>query len=179
MLSHWQQHKAKLKQYIAKRIDDSSAVDDVLQEVYIKASTHLHQLNAKGSLSNWLYRIAHNSIMDHYRTQRPTEALPGQLLADENDEDNLAHQELAQCLGPMIEALPEKYRVPLTLFELEAHSQQQIADRLDLSLPATKSRIQRARVKLREQLTNCCDIEIGSGGVKAFTPKNTCGRTCS
>ncbi|SHH73709.1 RNA polymerase sigma factor SigZ [Ferrimonas marina] len=172
MLSHWQQHKSQLRSYIHKRIDDPSAVDDILQEVYIKASTHLHQLKSQGSLGGWLYRIAHNAIMDHYRQQRPTTELPEELAADEAEPAIQAHQKLAQCLRPLIEELPDKYRQPLKLAELEGTSQQQIADQLGLSLSGAKSRVQRARVKLREQLTTCCDIEVGHGGVTHFEPKD-------
>lgn len=70
MLSEWQNHKAQLHNYIHKRVDDESAVDDILQDVYIKASSNLHQLKSKGSLKGWLYKIAYNTIMDFYRKDR-------------------------------------------------------------------------------------------------------------
>jgi DNA-directed RNA polymerase specialized sigma24 family protein len=67
MISQWQDHKAQLRSYVSRRIDDADAIDDILQDVYIKASSNLHQLASKGSLNAWLYRIAHNTIMDFYR----------------------------------------------------------------------------------------------------------------
>ncbi len=51
-------------------------------------------------------------------------------------------------------------------------SQQKVADELGLSLSGAKSRIQRGRAQLREHFTNCCDVEVGRGGVTDFTPKN-------
>ncbi|MBY5994156.1 RNA polymerase sigma factor SigZ [Ferrimonas balearica] len=179
MQTHWQQHRAQLRQYISKRVDDSATVDDLLQEVYLKAHTQLHQLRAQGSLTAWLYRIAHNTIMDHHRQQRRWQALPeaDELAAPEPDQAGLAHQELAQCLVPLIDELPERYRVPLKLAELEGMGQQAIADRLDLSLSGAKSRVQRARQQLRQKLTACCDIEVGRGGVLDFQPKgDRCGK---
>jgi RNA polymerase sigma factor (sigma-70 family) len=100
MIYELQNHKAQLRSYVIKRIDDVDAVDDILQDVYIKASSNLHQLKSKGSLKGWLYRIAHNTIMDFYRTRQPYEALPEDLIAEEQESGKEALEELAQCLRP-------------------------------------------------------------------------------
>ena len=119
MISEWQNHKAQLRGYVSKRIDDADAVDDILQEVYIKASSNLHQLKSKGSLKSWLYRIAYNTIMDFYRARQPLDELPEELSVEEEDASVQAHKELAQCLRPLIDELPEKYATPLRMAELE------------------------------------------------------------
>lgn len=179
MIAEWQNHKTQLHRYVSKRIDDSDAVDDILQDVYIKASSNLHQLTSKGKLKSWLYRIAHNTIMDFYRKRQPYESLPEDLLAEELDEGKQAREELAQCLIPLIDELPEKYATPLRLAEIDGVSQQAIADQLGLSLSGAKSRVQRGRVKFREQLMNCCDFEIGHDGITDYHPKTTAhGRKC-
>ena len=54
MLTDWLKHKEQLRHYVLKNIDDKDAVDDILQEVYIKASAKLHQLNSRDSLKSWL-----------------------------------------------------------------------------------------------------------------------------
>ncbi|MCL1093522.1 RNA polymerase sigma factor SigZ [Shewanella kaireitica] len=171
MLSEWQNHKAQLRSYVSKRIDDADAVDDILQDVYIKASSNLHQLKSKGSLKGWLYRIAYNTIMDFYRARQPLDALPEELAIEEEDVSTQAHKELAQCLRPLINELPEKYATPLRMAELEGISQQAIADELGLSLSGAKSRVQRSRVKFREQMMACCDFEIGQQGIIDYIPK--------
>lgn len=102
MISQWQNHKVQLRSYVNKRIDDADAVDDILQDVYIKASGNLHQLTSKGSLKAWLYRIAHNTIIDFYRQRQQFEALPDDLIAQEQEPGQQAREELAQCLGPLI-----------------------------------------------------------------------------
>lgn len=172
MISEWKNHKAQLRSYVIKRIDDIDAVDDILQDVYIKASSNLHQLKSKGSLKGWLYRIAHNTIMDFYRSRQPYEALPDDLIAEEQDSGKQARDELAQCLRPLIDELPEKYGTPLRLAELEGISQQAIAEKLGLSLSGAKSRVQRGRVKFREQMMACCDFEMDEGRISDFTPKD-------
>ncbi len=172
MIPEWKNHKAQLRSYVGKRIDDTNAVDDILQEVYIKASSNLHQLNSKGSLKSWLYRIAHNTIIDFYRGRQPYEELPEDLIAQEQDTGKQAREELAQCLRPLIDELPEKYSTPLRLAELDGVSQQNIANQLGLSLSGAKSRVQRARVKFREQMMACCDFEVGQEGITSYSPKD-------
>lgn len=179
MISEWQNHKTQLRRYVSKRIDDTDAIDDILQDVYIKASGNLHQLKSKGSLRGWLFRIAHNTIMDFYRDRQPYETLPEDLIAEDEDTGKQAREELAECLRPLIDELPEKYGTPLRLAELEGVSQQGIADQLGLSLSGAKSRIQRSRVKFREQMMACCDFEMGQDGITDYSPKDpTRRRNC-
>ncbi|RJG47539.1 RNA polymerase sigma factor SigZ [Motilimonas pumila] len=172
MISEWQNHKKQLRQYISKRLDDASAIDDILQDVYLKASSKRHQLKSTDSLLNWLYRISHNAIMDYYRQRKTYEALPDNLAAQQENKDSHARQELAQCLVPLIKELPEKYAIALQLSELEGMPQQAIAQQLGLSLSGAKSRVQRSRVKFREHLLRCCDFEVGQEGVNACVPKD-------
>ena len=115
MESHWQTHKTRLRHYISKQIENESSVDDILQDVYIKAHTQQHKLKSQDSIGAWLYRIAHNTIMDHFRQQKPWEELVDTLEAPIEDEALLKHQELAECLTPLMQELPEKYGVPLQL----------------------------------------------------------------
>ena len=171
MLEQWQQLKYKLRGYVAHYVDDGDLVDDILQEVYLKAHTQLHQLKAKGSLSAWLYRIAHNTIMDHYRRTKPHEPLPEELAQPQTEQVGLAHQQVAQCIRPFIDELADKYRQPLIMAELEGQTQQQIADALSLSLSGAKSRVQRGRQQLKRKLTACCDFEVGQDGVLDYQPK--------
>lgn len=162
----WTEHKTRLRNYIAKRVREREAVDDILQDVFLKAHTNLHTVKSHGSITAWLYRIAANAIADHYRGQRPSEELPDELAAPEPESDYIG--ELASCLQPLIADLPETYRLPLVLSEIEAQPQKEVATRLGLSLSGAKSRVQRGREKLRQRLMECCDIETGQGGVVGY-----------
>ncbi len=168
----WQMHRSRLRDYIAKRVREREAVDDILQEVFIKVHAGLHTVRSHGSLSAWLYRIAANSIADHYRARQPWEELPAddELAAPDAQPDPVA--ELAACLQPFIAALPETYRTAVQLAEIEGLPQKEVAHRLGISLSGAKSRVQRGREKLRLRLLDCCDIETGSKGITGYERRN-------
>ena len=163
-----------MRGYIAKRVRDRDAVDDIIQEVFLKVNASLHSVKSHGSISAWLYRIAANAIADHYRAQKPWEELPDEVAAPEPEQDLIA--ELATCLQPLIAELPESYRTALVLSEIEGLPQREVAERLNISLSGAKSRVQRGREKLRQRLLDCCDIETGRGGIVGYEPR---GRKCN
>jgi RNA polymerase sigma-70 factor (ECF subfamily) len=172
----WSEHRARLRGYIAKRVRENDAVDDILQEVFLKASESLHSLKSRGSIAAWLYRIAANAIVDHYRSRKPWEELPVDVAAPEAEPNYVA--ELATCLQPLIADMPETYRTALVLSEIEGLPQREVADRLSISLSGAKSRVQRGRDKLRQRLLECCDIETGRSGITGFEPRDK-NRDCS
>jgi RNA polymerase sigma-70 factor, ECF subfamily len=79
-------------------------------------------------------------------------------------ETNVAVRELTPCLVRMVERLPEPYREAMKLVDFEGLSQQQLADRMDISLSGAKSRVQRARQQLREMVLDCCRVEWDGRG---------------
>ena len=166
----WSEHRSRLRGYITKRVREGDSVDDILQDVFLKASESLHSLKSRGSVAAWLYRIAANAIVDHYRSRKPWEELPDDVAAPESERDYVA--ELATCLQPLIAELPETYRAALVLSEIEGLPQREVANRLNISLSGAKSRVQRGREKLRERLLDCCDIETGRAGITGYEPRD-------
>lgn len=170
----WQAHKERLHDYIAKRVRDRHIADDILQDVFLKAHANLHRVSSSGSVSAWLFRITANAIADYYRTHMPPEELPEDFPAPERERDYVA--ELASCLQPMIDGLPEIYRTALTLSEIEGITQREVASRLGISVSGVKSRVQRGREKLRERLLQCCAIEAGRTGIIGYEVRDKrCG----
>lgn len=180
MQKFWQDHKERLRAYVGKRVRESDAIDDILQNVYLKAHTSLHTLKSEGSVTSWLYRITANAITDYYRSQRPTEELPADLAAPEAERNMFA--ELAECLRPLIGTLPPTYQSALVLSELEGLPQKEVANRLGISLSGVKSRILRGREKLRERLLECCEVECEGGRIADFKRRGggsgSCGGEC-
>lgn len=166
----WEEHKARLRGYVAKRVRDNHAVDDILQDVFLKALNNLPTLKSRGSVASWLFRIASNAVADHYRARKSWVALPGALESPRPEHNPVG--ELSACLQPFIADLPEIYRVAVTLSEIEGLPQREVAKRLGISLSGAKSRVQRGREKLRQRLHDCCVIEIGRRGVIGYEPRN-------
>lgn len=98
MLAEWSVHKDQLKNYIIKQTGDLDLVDDILQEVYIKASQKIGQLETKDKFQNWLYRITHNTIMDFYRSHPNHDELLEDYVEEQISSEIVNLQSMAQCL---------------------------------------------------------------------------------
>jgi RNA polymerase sigma-70 factor, ECF subfamily len=164
----WQEVHERLRRFIPKRVADETEVDDLLQEVFVRVHRHLDQLQEPERLVPWIFRITRHVIIDHYRAPKRHREVPVGLAnemeatAQESTVDATlaAATELSGCLGPMIARLSEDSRQAITLVEIEGLTQKQAAERLGLSIPGMKSRVQRGRQQLRKLLEDCCLIEL-------------------
>jgi len=149
----------KLAAFIRSKIAED-AVDDLLQEVFIKIHSRIDSLKDNEKLESWLYQITRNAITDYYRTRRASEELPEWLEQPQPTEEETIRRELSSCLEPMIKELPEKYRNAIQLSEIENKTQKEVAEQEDISLSGAKSRVQRGRALLKTMLDDCCQFEI-------------------
>jgi RNA polymerase sigma-70 factor (ECF subfamily) len=102
----WKEYHAKLHAFVRRRIDDHAIVDDIIQDVFLKTYTRLSSLKDEATLESWLYQITRNAVIDHYRTQKPSEELPEWISQPETNLNDQAKQDLETCLMPMINQLP-------------------------------------------------------------------------
>lgn len=166
-LDIWQETKLQLRSYIARRVH-GDAVDDILSDVAVKLVASDAKLEAIENLQAWLYRITSNAVVDYYRKQALTKKVHEQLSSDQQYlelpvlEDVSA--ELAKCLLPFIQKLPDDYQQALMLTDIGGVKQSEVAKKLKLSPSTMKSRVQRARKKLKEAVLRCCHIEINDSG---------------
>jgi RNA polymerase sigma-70 factor, ECF subfamily len=172
----WNEHAEQLRGFIHRRISDRSVIDDLVQEVFLKVQSKLATLKDETRLQSWLYQITRNTIIDHFRGQKPEEELPERLDLPQAEPSRVL-EELAECVRPMIEVLPEEYRLPLLLSDLEGLPQKEVAERLGLSLSAAKSRVQRGRERLKSVFTECCHFKRDHrGSVMGYQVKDgECG----
>ncbi len=172
----WQAHRDELYRFVLKRVRDEAAAEDIVHDVLIKAYVRQETLKEPSNLRPWLYQITRNAIIDYYRLQKPSQAVPDELIyEDPGEEDNRAERELARCLVPLLDQLPEPYRYALRLAEFEGAKQREVASRLGLSLSGAKSRVQRARKMLRGVLLKCCRVELDRrGGVVDYEAREGC-----
>lgn len=162
----YQALRTSLLSYLRKHTGDAQVAEDLLHDVVLKALTESRDTaRAPRNLTGWLYAVARNAAMDHHRRQRPTEELPEELPADEADEEEAALAELANCLRPMAERLPDTYRDTLIAAEFDGLALAEVARRQGLSLSAVKSRTSRGRRLLQEALMRCCRVELSNAGL--------------
>jgi len=90
------------------------------------------------------------------------------LIAEEPDDSEgdaaVVRGELATCLEPLLKQLPNAYREAVILADFRGEAQRTVAERLGLSVPGAKSRVQRGRALLRHLLQACCELEIDHRG---------------
>lgn len=149
-----------------KILRDPQDAEDVLQESYIKALRALPNFEGRSTLSTWLYRIAVNEALMLLRKRRTNlvsvedetdedDEQPGMVLTDwvGLPENELLSTESRQRLETAVDTLPDTLRIVFMLRDIEGLSIKETADLLKLTETAVKTRLLRARLKLRNQLS--------------------------
>lgn len=173
----WREFSAPLRKFLRARTQTESDADDLLQDVFVRIHKRLPDLREPAKLQGWVYRIARNAVIDHYRTRK--EHLPLDFELESEDPSGRDAVDLTPTLRSFIAALPENYREPLVRHEFQGEPLQDVARALGLSLTATKSRVRRARLILREMLDQCCRFEFDQRGrVIEATPRTRCDCKC-
>jgi RNA polymerase sigma-70 factor (ECF subfamily) len=162
--SIWNEFAERLGQFIRSRVADRVAAEDILQDVFLKVQTKLGQLDDPAKLQSWLYLIARNTIIDHYRAKKQTTQILDSLPAEEHLNGDPEIEGLKAAFRRMVYTLPDPYRDAIVLTEFEGLTQKQLADRLGISLSGAKSRVQRGRAQLKQMLLDCCQLEFDRRG---------------
>jgi RNA polymerase sigma-70 factor (ECF subfamily) len=170
----WQAHEAELLGYLRHRLSDTGEADDVLQDVFVKAMRQGQGFCTLDNPRAWLFQVARNSLVDRSRTAHPHEPLTD-ALADAtplNPEPLEPVDALADCLTRTLAELPADDAAILRACDLEGQTQRAFAESHDISLPAAKSRLLRARRRLRERLTQACQVGFEpDGSVSGHVPR--------
>lgn len=180
----WELLSDRLRGLLVRRVSDPQLAEDLLQETFLRIHQKIGGLDDAGQVSAWVFRIANNLVIDHYRSRKEGDGAAADQAAAPPDENQNLNRFVAGWLPEFIAALPEPYREATGLYELERVPQQEIADRLGLSLSGAKSRIQRGRAKLRSMLQACCSFEQDRRGniidCKQNAPSgcDACGEGC-
>lgn len=158
-------YQHKVANLISRYVYDSGEIEDITQEVFVKAYRAIGGFRGDSAFYTWLYRIAINTAKNHLvaQSRRPpntdveaqdaelTDA--GQNLRDVGTpESNLLSRELAQRVAKAVRELPEELRTAITLRELEGLSYEEIATVMECPIGTVRSRIFRAREAIDKQL---------------------------
>jgi RNA polymerase sigma-70 factor, ECF subfamily len=154
----------RLAQHITQNREDA---EDVLQETFMKSYEHLDQFKGDSKFYTWIVRIAVNQALMKLRRRKTDKSVSldetidtgedtivREIAAwDENPEQKFSREELGEVLDNAIQGLEPLYRSVFVLRDMEEMSTEETAEALNLSVPAVKSRLLRARLQLREKLT--------------------------
>lgn len=164
LLRRYERKIFRLAMHITQNREDA---EDVLQESFLKAYEHLDQFQGQSKFYTWIVRIAVNQALMKLRKRKSDRSVSldetidtgedniGREIAawDENPEQKYSREELNQILTSSIDSLAPIYRAVFVLRDIDGLSTEDTAEALELSIPAVKSRLLRARLQLREKLT--------------------------
>lgn len=167
---------------IVRMVQDPGTAEDLAQEVFLKAFRRLDTYDPDRKLSSWLFKIAHNTTIDHLRRHVPeTVSLEGGKSAEEEHRGGLAailsdgsaedpsaaaeRKDMARSLERAISRLRPEYREVVVLFYVEGASYQEICEATGLPLGTVKTNLHRARKELAEGMT-----ALGWGGETRSAP---------
>lgn len=174
-------HNQRVYRVVRAVVKDEADVEDVMQQAYINAYTHLHQFEERSQFSTWLTRIALHEAFGRRRKVRRSESLArihpdidpdderGEFMdtlpSPHADPERQAYaQELHRVLEAAVDTLPETYRTVFMLRDIEGLSTSETGEGLGLSEEAVKTRLHRARAMIRRAVT----VRIGEVATGAF-----------
>jgi RNA polymerase sigma-70 factor (ECF subfamily) len=153
-------YEHRVRVVLFRLLDDDRDVDEATQDAFVQAWRNLDRFRGDAAIFTWLYRIAVNEALARLRRKRVATtdlddvAETAHVAADpaHEPEHGAEVSELQAFLAGSIRRLPMDYRAPLVLRDVLGLSNQEVADVLQLSLAAAKSRIHRARMRIRAEL---------------------------
>ena len=175
----WDEFSGSLRTFIRRRVKDDNVADDLLQDVFVKIHNKLHTVADADRLAPWLFRIARNSITDYYRSRSTDRFAPDNDLLDTDSVDENMNDVVGQWIIDRIDELPDAYREPIALAELQGVTQTAIAEQTGLTVSGAKSRVQRGRRMLKDMLLQCCHFEFDRrGNVIEYQRRTECSDCC-
>lgn len=160
----WLKFGTQLKAFIFKHTTDEALTDDLLQEVFIKIHEKIDTLRDDSKLQSWIYQITRNTIVDHFRAIQKDAKIDFEYTIDEEVITDDFMSETLQDMVKMMDSLPAEYCESLCLTELGGMSQKAYAEKKGLSYSGAKSRVQRAKIMLKDMLMNCCHYQFDKYG---------------
>lgn len=163
-----EEYSAMIYRLGLKMLNNSQDAEDILQETFIKAYRHISNFDGRSNISTWLYRIATNEALMLIRRKRPEEVSFEAPSAVESElqeplqivdwcclpEEEFLSAESRARLDQAVDRLPASMKVVFILRDIEGLSTRETAQVLEISEMAVKTRLSRARLRLREDLSS-------------------------
>lgn len=148
-------YEEKMTRYARKFLSDQEDIKDVVQEIFLKAYENIKSFDPKRKFSSWLYRIAHNELVNALRKKRKFLLLFDLDIFlpchfhDDTLRKNIDKQDIKEIIDKCLDKLAPKYKEPLILYYFEELSYQEIADVLQIPISTVGIRIKRAKNKMK------------------------------
>ena len=168
----------RLKRFVLVTVRDTWATDDIVQETFLCAHRKIHTLRDEGSVLPWLFQIAYRLCVDHFRARarRPEDeaADPAALKPPQAPplERMLEQHQMSACVQGQILKLADAYRSVIWLFDVQDFSIKETAAILGISEANVRTRLHRARRKLKALLEVHCTFERDARNVFICEPLN-------
>jgi len=167
----WNAHAAELRSWLRHQSGDDALADDLLQDLFLRALRQGQRFCDVSNARAWLFEVARNLLADHFRVTHESLPLPDDLSAQ--TEDMATIDQLTGCLPRVLSELDHDDRDVIILCDLQGMAQAEYAQLRGIGVSAAKSRVQRARVRLRQRMSQACQVQInGDGWVEDFVPRN-------
>lgn len=183
VLPLWLRHESELRRWLVLRSPVKEEAQDLLQEVFIKVLRQGQKLTQVEQPRAWLFEVTRNTLIDRLRITHRHLPLPDDLeeWPAELDDPASTVDTLAQtCLARVLSELDASDREAIELCDLQGMTHAKYAQFKGVSLPAAKSRVQRARRRMREHMVQACQVSFNNQGqIEDFVPrpslpKNSC-----
>jgi len=158
----WLTHEKELRAFIYTRIKEPQLTEDLLQDVFIKALAEGSKFCDLDNTRAWLFRVLKNRLIDYQRTAKIHDDIPEQI--EDKHEKEAPVNNLAVCLPVALKKMDVADADIIQQCDLDGITQTDYAKHKQLSLSATKSRIQRARKRLKTELQNTCNVRFDEQG---------------
>lgn len=170
ILKAWNANEEELRHWLLRQLADPDHATDSLHDILLKAIAQGKAFCDIGNPRAWLFQVARNYLIDRYRRNVRLVSLPDDLSTEE--QMVAAVDDLTQCLPRVLSELSADDGDIIRRCDIEGLPLQTYATTHQLTLSATKSRIQRARKRLRDGLLHSCKVVLDTQGqVCCFTPR--------
>jgi RNA polymerase sigma-70 factor (ECF subfamily) len=169
---NWNNVQSELKGFVYKRVKDKALAEDIVHDVFLKVQEKIHQVKESDKIFGWIYQITRNTITDHYR--KTSRKINAKEIDWESSPPNF-NDCVTNTINELIPTLPDKYRIPLEMTELQNLSQHEVAEKLKLNYTTAKARVQRARRMLRQKMEEILVVKTdGYGNVILCKNRRAC-----
>lgn len=187
----WMEFHTRLRAFVGRRVANPADVDDIVQFAFLQLHRGLGEIRNGERIHAWLYSTARRAIADYYRSRSRRLEVPSGGAVDLDAlaqmgtlADGDERQEVARCLAPVVDRLSAADQEAILLTEVQGLRLADAARRGGVSLPGMKSRVQRARRRLREAMLACCHVALDGRGApvrceKRAEPHSGSHRACA